>query len=296
MQEPISETLNTYYTLLLRRNHAKYLGLNYLSLRHRSEPWAGFFLNSQIKWEDRLPLVNNTDFSYFRRDEAFTSNNPFNELEDNPSFDRHQALILDVSANVRFKQKYVRYPDRRFYAGSEGPSLTLRYTGAFDIGGTDIAYHKIAASLSDNYSLGVAGRFNWYANGGIFFNDEELPLFDQRHFLGSEIFILPNSNYNNRFLLLPYYDYSTDESYLQVHLQHYFDGYLLDKIPGVRKLGWSLVAGTKYLNTPENPAYYEFHVGLNNIGYKIVRLVRLDSVWSLTDGEVGWGLRMSIGF
>ena len=301
-QEPISPALNTYYSLLLRRNHAKYLGLNYLSLRHRSEPWAGVFLTSEVRWEDRLPLVNNSDFSYFRRDEIFTSNNPFNELDDTPSFDRHQALIVDVSASIRFKQRYVRYPDRKFYAGSKGPRLTLGYTGAFDIGGTDISYHKIAASLSDSHTLGVAGRFRWYANAGIFFDEDNggddggLPLFDQRHFLGSEIFILPNSNYDNRFLLLPYYDYSTDESYFQVHLQHYFDGFLLDKIPAIRKLGWSLVAGAKHLNTPENPAYYEFHVGLNNIGYKIVRLVRFDSVWSVTDGDVGWGVRMSLGF
>ncbi len=296
VQEPITPTLNTYYTLLLRRNHARFLGLNYLSLRHRSEPWAGIFLSSQVRWEDRQPLVNNSNFSYFRTEQDFFSNNPFNELDDNPSFDRHQALIVDIAATIRFKQKYVLYPDRKFYAGSEGPRLRLSYTGAFDVGGTDISYQKIAASLNDNYTLGVAGRFSWYANAGVFFNDGELPLFDQRHFLGSEIFILPNSNYSNRFLLLPYYDYSTDESYVQVHLQHYFDGYLLDKIPGIRKLGWSLVAGSKYLNTPENPAYYEFHVGLNNIGYKIVRLVRLDSVWSVTDGDVGWGLRMSIGF
>jgi len=267
-----------------------------LSLRHRFEPWAGIFLSSQVKWEDRQPLVNNSDFSYFRRDEAFTSNNPFNELDDTPSFDRHQALVVNLAATIRFKQKYALYPDRKFNAGSEGPRLRLSYTGAFDVGGTDISYQKIAASLDDSHTLGVAGRLSWYANAGIFFNDEELPLFDQRHFLGSEIFILPNSNYSNRFLLLPYYDYSTDESYLQVHLQHHFDGYFLDKIPAIRKLGWSLVAGTKYLNTPENSAYYEFHVGLNNIGYKIVRLVRLDSVWSVTDGDVGWGLRMSIGF
>jgi len=296
VQEPISSTLNTYYSLLLRQNHAKYLGLNYLSLRHRFEPWAGIFLSSQVKWEDRQPLVNNSDFSYFRRDEAFTSNNPFNELDDTPSFDRHQALVVNLAATIRFKQKYALYPDRKFNAGSEGPRLRLSYTGAFDVGRTDISYQKIAASLDDSHTLGVAGRLSWYANAGIFFNDEELPLFDQRHFLGSEIFILPNSNYSNRFLLLPYYDYITDESYLQVHLQHHFDGYFLDKIPGIRKLGWSLVAGTKYLNTPENSAYYEFHVGLNNIGYKIVRLVRLDSVWSVTDGDVGWGLRMSIGF
>ena len=76
VQEPISPTLNTYYTLLLRRNHARYLGLNYLSLRHRSEPWAGIFLSSQVRWEDRQPLVNNSDFSYFRTCLLYTSPSP----------------------------------------------------------------------------------------------------------------------------------------------------------------------------------------------------------------------------
>ena len=295
-QEPISSILNTYYTLLLRDNNAKYQGLNYLKVEHLIEPKPGIFLRSNIRWEDRLPLINNSDFSYFRRDESFTSNNPLLPADDGPAFERHQAILVGITASIAFKQKYFLYPDRKFYAGRKGPRLLLSYLGAFKVGGADISYQKLAVSIDDQYEVGVFGRFNWYVNVGKIWSDEDLPLWDHRHFMGSEIFIMPNSNYNRRFLLLPYYDFSTDDTYAQIHLQHFFDGYFLDKIPGIRKLGWSLVAGAKYLNVSEQSPYYEVHLGLNNIGYKVVRFLRLDSVWSFSGGDTNWGLRMSLGF
>jgi len=64
----------------------------------------------------------------------------------------------------------------------------------------------------------------------------------------------------------------------------------------LQKLGWSLVAGAKYLKAGERPSYAEFHIGLDNLGYKVVRLVRLDAVLSLFEGQTDFGLRMSIGF
>ena len=102
-------------------------------------------------------------------------------------------------------------------------------------------------------------------------------------------------NYLYGFLQLPYYTMSTNGTYLQVHLQHHFNGYILDKIPGIKDLGWSVVAGAKMLSTTGQPDYYEAHIGMDNIGFSFVRLLRIDAVMSHQSGSTDWGVRLGIG-
>ncbi len=107
----------------------------------------------------------------------------------------------------------------------------------------------------------------------------------------------------NTFALLNYYDFVTDE-YLAGHFEHHFNGYILNRIPLLKKLKLrSLVtfraaygtiseknraindglvnsygvANINY-NTP-NKLYYEYSVGLENIGYGNLRFLRIDAIW-----------------
>ena len=99
----------------------------------------------------------------------------------------------------------------------------------------------------------------------------------------------------NTFTLLNYYDFVTD-AYLAGHFEHHFNGFILNRIPLLKKLNLrSLVTfraayGTisndniainqsniKY-NAP-NKMYYEYSVGLENIGYGNLRFLRVDAVW-----------------
>ncbi|MFT4566355.1 MAG: hypothetical protein ACI9FN_001310, partial [Saprospiraceae bacterium] len=295
-QEPISNTLNTLYSLFLKDNYAKYFDLKFVKFQYRHEAWNGIFINHSLDWEERSPLSNNSDQSYFKKEEAYTSNDPLNPIGDIPVFEKHQALTYDLSIGIRFNQKYVLFPDRKFNGGSTGPLLQLGYTGAFNFGGADISFHKIAASLSDEWEVGVGGRLQWYVNAGTYLNNEQTSFADYRHFTGNQIFFTKSPDYQRSFLNLPYYVYSTDESYAQVHLQHHFDGWLLDKIPVLRSLGWSLVAGAKHLRVTGKPSYSELHLGLDNIGYGFIRLIRIDGVLSLSDSEQQYAVRMSLGF
>ena len=295
-EEPISPFLNSLYSLFRKENKAKYLGIQFAKLTYRSEVSNGVLLNTSLNWENRSALINNSDISYGGGEtRLFTSNNPIDPSAQVPFFENHQAFYVDVRGTFFFKQKYFVYPDRKFFAGNEGPILRMNYIGAFKLASTDIGYHKIALSLEDEWKLGVAGRLQWYVNGGVFFGQSNMEFRDYRHFMGNEIFFMKNADYSNKFLALPYYSFSTNDQYFQVHLQQFWDGFFLDKVPLFQKMGWSLVTGAKYLKTADNPNYWEFHLGINNIGYKIVRLARLDTVLSIQDGRTDWALRLSLG-
>ena len=61
----------------------------------------------------------------------------------------------------------------------------------------------------------------------------------------------------------------------------------MDKIPGLRKLGWSSVLGFHFLRTSKEPDYFEISLGLDNIGFGVFRLFRVDGFLQY-QAEKGW--------
>jgi hypothetical protein len=100
--------------------------------------------------------------------------------------------------------------------------------------------------------------------------------------------------------MLPYYAFSTRDAWAEVHWEHNFKGFITDKIPGVKKLGWNLVAGANFLYTTEKKDYFEASLGLSDLGFGILRFLRVDVVSSFLNGKydsTGYliGLNIPIG-
>ena len=109
---------------------------------------------------------------------------------------------------------------------------------------------------------------------------------DLNHFNGNEFGLAERIHFMRGFFDLPYYQYSTTDNYFTAHWQHHFEGFILGKIPLIRKLGFKEVARVAYLNTPQLGNYAEVGVGLDNIGYGLVRVLRLDLSWVYRDGKM----------
>jgi len=63
------------------------------------------------------------------------------------------------------------------------------------------------------------------------------------------------------------------------------DGFLLDKIPLLRKLQWTTVLGAHFLYTPEQKDYLELSVGLDQVGWGLFRFLRVDGFASFREGK-----------
>ncbi|MEL6124278.1 MAG: DUF5686 family protein, partial [Bacteroidota bacterium] len=118
---------------------------------------------------------------------------------------------------------------------------------------------------------------------------------DVRHFNTVQTGVSTITDFSQRFLLLPFYEFSTADTYVQAHLQHNFNGWILDKVPLFNELGWNLVAGAKYLKSGDLSDYAEFHVGVDNVGFSFIRLLRVDVATSFYEGQQSWGVRVGIG-
>ena len=62
--------------------------------------------------------------------------------------------------------------------------------------------------------------------------------------------------------------------------QHHFESFLLDKIPGIRKLGLTTVFSLGFVYTAERKDYFEVALGLDQIGIGAFRWLRFDVVLS----------------
>lgn len=295
--EPISPTLNTVYSLLSRDNFAKFYDKSFGKVIFGIEVVNGIRLTSGVEYSRRSPLVNNSDYSFFGDDDdTFQTNNPlFPELE-GPSFVEHEGLILDLTLRLRYKQKYISYPNRRFNQGSSWPTLFVNYRKGIAALGSDINFDQISIRLVENYlALGLIGYMQFRVEAGTFLNQERIEFVDAKHFNGNQTIIGDPGSYLNSFMLLPYYEYSTGGDYVQAHYQHHFESFLLDKIPGIRKLGWSTVVGSSFLMsndilTNDRRSWWELSAGFDQIGFGAFRLFRFDVVAAKpSDGDWQWG-------
>jgi hypothetical protein len=67
---------------------------------------------------------------------------------------------------------------------------------------------------------------------------------------------------------------------METHIEHNFEGYIMNRIPFLNKLKSTLVLGYHQLATPEIKPYQEFTVGLDNLGFGKFRMLRVDYVRS----------------
>ncbi len=282
--QPISGLENSISSLFFERNFAKFYESDFARINYSEEVANGFYVNSSIGYERRQPLENTTDQVWFTQSDVdYTSNNPINLDQGRLGFiEEHELLKVSAGLSIRPGQKFQSYPDRKFNINNEKyPTIRLSYEGGFAASEDNFNYHQISASIWQNFDQGNLGRSSYYINAGTFFNADGISLVDAQHFNGNQLRFKLEALNPYGFGLLNYYDYSTNESYAQAHIQHDFKGYLLGKIPGLNLLNYDLIVGAKALMTQRKP-YFEVSAGIDNIGFGNFRPFRVDYVRSIT--------------
>ena len=89
---------------------------------------------------------------------------------------------------------------------------------------------------------------------------------------------------------MPYYTTSTNNSYFEMHAEHNFEGYIMNKIPLLNKLNSTLIVGFHNLSVPDRKPYQEFSIGLDRLGFGKFKLFRVDYVRSYQNGFIGDGV------
>ena len=206
-----------------------------------------------------------------------------------------QSEVTDVSTDV-----YLAYTPGRFEYGfgveqkvgkNIFPSLIVNYHRGYKgvLNGT-FNYDKIQFKYRQPILLGKLGLLITTVDAGKTFGTLPITLLSP---------IPANQSYwltKNTFSLMNFYDFVTD-TYISGHFEQHFNGFILNRIPLIKKLNLrSLITFKTVYGTisdeniainrsnityvaPSDKMYYEYGFGLENIGYKNIRPLRVDFIW-----------------
>ncbi|MCE3225569.1 MAG: hypothetical protein K0S32_120 [Bacteroidetes bacterium] len=272
--DPISPLVNSLYSLLMNENYMKIFKETGVEGSYFTEITNGVFANSIIRYMQRDGLKNTSDLLLIDdRKKLFSSNDPLNSFNHDSLFTTNQAFTAELNFSFRFRQKYVTAPNQKIITGSKYPRLSVSYKKAFPVLGTTADYDLASAMIYDEVNLGLFGRLGYRIRGGGFLNTKQLYFMDFKYFLGNQT-IFNTSDYLSSFRLLPYYTFSADQWFGEAHAEHHFNGFIINKIPLLKKLKVQEVAGIHFLTSNRLKDYYEINFGLENL----FRVMRIDYV------------------
>ena len=283
---PISKSLNTGFSLFSEENYMKIYENSYVQASYSNELFNGFRINTSLGYQRRKALFNTTDQAWYPKDDkVYTSNNPLDETAYGVApFDTHNIMKFNFTGRINFAQNYLSYPDGKYnIPNSKYPTVIVGYEKGFASSIDDYNFDQVKLRVTQGLNIGDKGRFRYNIKAGKFFNGDDIAFVDYQHFNGNQTHI-GSGSYLNVFNNLPYYTASTNDSYLEMHAEHDFNGFLLGRVPLLKKLNFNLIVGAHALSTPDNKPYQEYTIGLDNIGWGKFRFLRLDYVRSYQGG------------
>ncbi|MEI2737578.1 MAG: DUF5686 and carboxypeptidase regulatory-like domain-containing protein [Chitinophagaceae bacterium] len=288
---PIGERGNTLSCLQSEENRIKSYEATYFRGSVRRGVGDGFSVVAGFQYQDRRPLDNRTNYTWRNKaDKEYTPNYPNEIMTGNIS--PHKVFTALVGLSWQPGARYIELPDRKINIGSKYPVFSFRYIQGFkNIFGSDASFSKWGLGIYDDINFRLQGKLRYRLGiGGFIDTGSNLQVPDYNHFNGNISTLA--TEYLNSFQLLPIYQFSnTSRFYALAHIEHNFNGFLTNKIPGIKKLNLYLVAGGNgfYINSNKN--YYEFFVGVDNI----FKQFRVDFVQSYLNGKA-WQNGFRIGF
>lgn len=294
-QDPIAPIINSAYTLLMNENFMKLYKESAVSAFYYTELVNGIYFNGILKYAERSPLKNTSDLLLIDdKNKLFTSNDPQNPANEANMFTLNNALTAEALFSFRFKQKYYTLPHQKIISGSKYPRLSVGYKKAFPYLNSVADYDLASINISDKIKLGLFGNLNYRLRGGYFLNTGKMYFMDYKHFTGNQTFFNTN-DYLSSYRLLPYYTYSADKWFTEAHVEHHFNGFIINKIPLIKKLKVQEVIGGHFMASNKLDYYYEINFGLE----KLFKVIRIDYVLGYApDAKLkqGFTIGINMGF
>ncbi|HEV7350003.1 DUF5686 and carboxypeptidase regulatory-like domain-containing protein [Telluribacter sp.] len=204
---------------------------------------------------------------------GFTPNRPFNLETAETGFPTHDALLFDLSLTLRPWQKYaIRNGQKRYWYNS-GPTFQVNYRKGIPVSTSAVNFDFVQLGILHTINTGPRSGLQYALSGGGFLNTRRLFFPDYRHFMGNEFFFQTGNQLTN-FRMLPYYEYSTREGFLQAHLLWSTQRFLITRLPFLRLAGLKETLQAHYLTTPRAGHYTELVYGVDGL----LRLFRVEVV------------------
>ena len=289
----IDRTLNALSSLLFKESYLKLYGDNYISVSNGIDIANGLRLEAGLGYHNFKRLGNVTKFSIFRGDEEYGPNTPENPGITDANLNDQKEFVAGALLSYTPRYKYRIWKGRKIMVGSRYPTFTFYYErGIRSVFNSVSDYEVITASIDQKKEWGVFSSFSWKVKGGYFTKNDQMHFSEFYHFNTSQIPVMLK-NWNNVFVLLDDYRHSTNDKFLEAHVQYTTPYLLLKYLPFLSNRLWLENLYGNYLTQPLFKNYTE-------IGYGVTQIFFMGSVSVFVGFENGsysrWGFRAAIQF
>jgi hypothetical protein len=179
-------------------------------------------------------------------------------------FDPYNATYNQVKLYYTPKLRYIREPKEKIYIGSKWPTFYVIWRkGIPKLFRSKIDFDYFEFGVEHHINLGVAGQTNYIIKSGDFTNTRDLRIIDYKFMRqGDPLFFQnPNKTFQALDSTFPVFD-----RFYQGNLVHEFNGFLINRIPFMKKLKVQEVAGGGFLITKDRSLrYLEFFTGIERV-------------------------------
>jgi hypothetical protein len=176
-------------------------------------------------------------------------------------FEPYNALYGRLRLEYTPFQRYRREPLEKIILGSKWPTVFVEWRkGIKTILASDVDFDYIEAGLQQQLNFGLLGVSRYTLKSGSFLNTKDLRLIDYQFQRRGDplLFMNPHKSFQALDSTFPIF-----KRFYEGHLVHEFNGFLLNKIPLLKKLQLREIAGTGFLFTQErNLRYAELFFGI----------------------------------
>lgn len=276
-ENPVDVFSNTFSSLFYERNYLKLYDKKFINLNHQYEILNGLKTNFSLEIASRSAVENTSDYKIKDfKERVYTTNLPitFNNLvfpaEDSIisyRFTNHEAFILQLKLSFVPGAKYYSRPSGKYLIKNKYPEFHLNIINALPFSKLMADYLFFEGGFTQGINFKNAGSTQIYFNSGKFITKNNLIFPDWKHFYGNRMFL--SGRNLQQFQLMGYYSHSTINSFAELHAEHQFAGYFFNKIPGLRKLKLTEVAGVHVLSSRAHKPYLELTFGLEKLSIKL---------------------------
>jgi Family of unknown function (DUF5686)/CarboxypepD_reg-like domain len=293
---PVFPFLNSLDALLFHQNELKLYQRSELAAFVERKYGNGISWNARISWQDRSLLSVTNRYSLFGGEDAsYNSNTPGNLLSIDP-YGNNIAALARLEISWKPGITFVQYPDYKQPESSKLPTFRVSVTkGTPGIGNSVSDFLKYRFSVADDMNLKLLGSLSYNLSVGGFAYSNYVAAPDLEIPYGNRSFGLATP-YLTSFQFMPVYGYGNKaDVFGEGHVEYRMKGFLSNKLPLFRQSQLYLCLGGSAFYVSNSNYYTEAHFGVDNIGWKAVRIFRLDFVQSW-DSNMGRnsGLRLGI--
>jgi len=272
---PITPFGNTVSTLIFERNRAKLYQSKFLKTEYSVRNiFDVLSFNTSLEYEQRQELFDMENIKSYidwpKR--TFNPNRPLNDELESTGFPNHDALVFQISADIRPWRRYLVRNGEKRYLRSKKPAFSVLYKTGLGFAG-DVDYDFLQGGIRQSIDLGPRNTVSYSVKGGGFLSKKEIYFPDFRHFLGNESFFRLGDPLT-QFRSLPYYEHSTQQWFIEGHALWSMQRFLITQLPVFRLRGLKETVQVHYLFSPTSRHYGELVYGLDHI----LRFFRIETV------------------